>query len=69
MTNLLEKAIKKAGKLPEKEQNVIAEIILEEIEDEKKWEGKFKNNQRKISKLADEAIEEYKVGKTESLKL
>lgn len=69
MTNLLEKAIKKAGKLPEKEQNVIAEIILEEIEDEKKWEGKFKNTQRKILKLADEAIEEYKVGKTESLKL
>lgn len=60
MTNLLEKAIKKAGKLPEKEQNIIAEIILEEIEDEKKWEGKFKNTQRKISKLADEAIKEYK---------
>ncbi len=69
MTELLEKAIKKAGKLPKAQQNVIAEIIFEEIEDEKKWQSKFKRTQGKLSKLADEAIVEYRKNKTERLNL
>lgn len=68
MTDLLEKAIKKVGRLPKSQQNAIAEMIIEEIEDEKKWERKFKNSQGKLSKLADEAVEEYKKNKTEPLK-
>jgi hypothetical protein len=36
MTELLEKAIKKIGRLSKSRQNAIAEIIMEEIEDEKK---------------------------------
>jgi hypothetical protein len=68
MTELLEKVIKKVGRLPKSQQNAIAEIIMEEIEDEKKWEIKFKNSQGKLSKLADEAVEEFKKNKTEPLK-
>jgi hypothetical protein len=69
MTELLEKAIKKVGKLSKAQQDAIAEIIMEEIEDEKKWESKFKHYQSKLSKLADEAVDEYKKNKTEPLKL
>ena len=43
MTTLLEKAVKKISGLPETEQDEIAKIILEEIEDEHKWYNKFKN--------------------------
>jgi hypothetical protein len=69
MTELLERAIKKVGKLSKARQNAIAEIIMEEIEDEKKWESKFKHSQGKLSKLADEAADEYRKKKTEPLKL
>ncbi len=55
MTQLLEKAVKKISKLSEKEQDEIAKIILEEIEDEEVWFNKFKNSQSRLSILADEA--------------
>ena len=69
MTSLLEKAVKKVSGLPDTEQDEIAKIILEEIEDEQTWHNKFKNNQSKLSILADEAREEFKSGKTKDLKL
>lgn len=64
MTNLLEKAVKKISKLPDNEQNEIAKIILEEIEDEKIWYNKFKNTQSELSILSDEAMTEFKSGKS-----
>jgi NTP pyrophosphatase (non-canonical NTP hydrolase) len=69
MTELLEKAIKKVDRLSKSQQNAIAEIIMEEIEDERKWERKFKRSHSKLSKLADEAVDEYRKNKTEPLKL
>jgi hypothetical protein len=36
LTKLLEKAFKKASKLPEMEQNVIAKWLIGELESEKK---------------------------------
>ena len=59
MTILLEKAIKKVNELSDKEQNEIAEIIIEELEDEKRWSISFKNSQDKLAELADEALEEF----------
>jgi hypothetical protein len=35
ITELLEKAFKKASKLPEMEQNVIAKLLIDELESEK----------------------------------
>ena len=67
MTKLLEKAVKRVSRLSSTEQNVIAEIIIEEIEDEKKWEEKFRKSQYELSKLADEAVNEFKEGRTKSL--
>ena len=53
MTKLLEKAFKQASKLPVTSQDAIAAIILEELEDEKKWETSFANSQVALSTLAN----------------
>ena len=69
MTKLLEKAVNEINKLPEKEQNEMALIILEEIKDEKLWEEKFDKSQDLLSNLADEALDEYKKNNTKDLEL
>jgi len=67
MTKLLERAVEKAKKLPESEQDAIAAIILEELEDELCWERAFARSQDALAKLAREAMSEYKAGKTKEL--
>ncbi|HMS65866.1 MAG TPA: hypothetical protein PKD83_11515 [Ignavibacteria bacterium] len=60
MTGLLEKVIHKISKLSEAEQNKIAQMILNEIANEKKWSGKFKISQNELLILPEEAKVEYK---------
>jgi len=67
MSTLLEKAIREVQKLPEEEQNELASVILEEIRYEKLWNESFKKSQEKLSQLANEALEEFKTGKTQPL--
>jgi len=67
MTKLLERAVEKVMKLPENKQDAIAAFILEEIEDEKRWEKTFARSQDILAKLAQEAMEEEKAGKTKEL--
>ena len=69
MTELLEQAIAKIKNLPESEQDTIATIILEELEDETKWDKSFANSQDLLASLAGEAMEEYAAGETEELDL
>ena len=66
MTELLQKAIAKLSELPEKEQEEIASLILAEIEDEKKWQTSFANSEKQLEVLAEEALTEFKQGKTRS---
>ncbi len=58
MTKLLEQAVKKAKNLPDSEQDAIASIILEELEDEVRWEKGFTASKDVLAKLASEAMEE-----------
>ena len=67
MTELLEQAIAKIKNLPESEQDTIATIILEELEDETKWDNSFANSQDLLASLAGEAMKEYAAGETEEL--
>ena len=67
MTELLEQAIAKVKNLSDSEQNAIATIILEELEDETKWDKSFASSQDLLANLAGEAMNEYKAGKTEEL--
>lgn len=66
MTNLLKQAIEKTSLLSEDEQNKIAQIILDEISDEDKWEAKFNNSQKELSILAEKAVKDYEAGKSKS---
>jgi hypothetical protein len=67
MTELLEKAFKKASKLPEIEQNIIAKWLIDEMESEKKWERLFAESEDILEMLADEAVAEHAQGKTKLL--
>ncbi|MDJ0577287.1 MAG: hypothetical protein QNJ65_19275 [Xenococcaceae cyanobacterium MO_234.B1] len=67
MTELLEQAIANMKNLPDNEQDTIATIILEELEDEMKWEKVFADSQDMLAKLAAEAMTEYQAGKTQEL--
>ena len=66
MAKLLQKAMAKLSELPEKEQEEIASLILAEIEDEKKWQTSFVNSDKQLEMLAEEALIEFKQGKTRS---
>ena len=67
MTRLLEKAFKEASTLPGVEQNVLAKWMLEELEAEKEWEQIFAESEDVLDRLANEAIEAHKKGKTKPL--
>jgi hypothetical protein len=67
MTELLEVAIAKLKTLSSSQQDAIAAMILEELEDEIRWDQTFANSQDALALLASEAMAEYKAGKTEEL--
>ncbi|NET26510.1 hypothetical protein [Okeania sp. SIO1I7] len=67
MTNVIEQALIKLSQLPENQQEAIAYLILAEIEDEKRWAENFANSQDQLAQLAEEAIAEFKQGKTKPL--
>lgn len=67
MTELLERAIARLQTLPESEQNAIASIILDEIEDERRWDEAFSRSPDILEKLAASAMAEYRTGKTQEL--
>jgi hypothetical protein len=67
MTELLERAIAKLQTLTESEQNAIASMILDEIEDERRWDEAFSRSPNLLAKLAASAMAEYRAGKTQEL--
>jgi hypothetical protein len=65
MTTALKNIFIKLSKMPTAEQNAIAALLKEELA----WEKSFSRSQEQLSNLAAEALEEYKKGKTQPLKL
>jgi hypothetical protein len=63
MITELKKAFERAENLSEADQKSIADFILDEVN----WTEVFNKSEGKISKLAEEAMEEYKAGKTKPL--
>lgn len=63
MTQLLEKALNEVYKLPPELQDFIATIILEELEDERRWAKTFAESQDLLAKLAEEARADIKAGR------
>lgn len=64
---MLEHAVEKVRKLPDAEQDAIAAVILEEMQDEVRWEKAFAKSRDALAKLAAEAMEEDRKGKTKEL--
>jgi len=62
MTNLLEKDLRQAARLPAAEQDRIAQVILDEIEDEARWQATFARSQDQLAVLARAAREEIARG-------
>ncbi len=67
MTRLLEKMIEEASKLPEREQDALAKLFLEEMESERRWEDRLASSMDELEALADEALAEHRAGKTKIL--
>jgi hypothetical protein len=63
MSPLLDQAVAEARKLPEAEQDAIAAIILEEIEDDRRWDESFARAPDKLAALAARAQEQVKAGR------
>jgi len=68
MTDLLRKAFDEASRLPEKEQDALARVLLKEIKSERRWDQLFSKSQDLLGELADEALDEESQGVTEELR-
>lgn len=67
MNELFEQAIARLKTLSCNEQNAIATMILEELEDERLWDESFARSPNLLAKLAAEAMTEHIAGKTQEL--
>ncbi|MEK7247158.1 MAG: hypothetical protein AAB092_01670 [Chloroflexota bacterium] len=67
MNAKLKEAIEALSRLPEDEQEELAQVILLEIETADKWDASFARSQDLLKRMAEEAMEEYRAGETEPL--
>ncbi len=62
MTKLLELALDKLARRSAAEQDRIARMILDDLEAEAQWQGRFRRSQDKLSALAEAARREIARG-------
>ena len=62
MSPLLDQAVAEARKLSDAEQDAIAAIILEELEDDRRWEESLARSPGKLAALAARAAEQVRAG-------
>lgn len=67
MTELLQKAFAELSQLSDEQQDTMAQWILEELEDEKRWDTAFAESLPQLEQLAKKALEDYKAGHTQEL--
>jgi hypothetical protein len=67
MTEVLEQAISHLKTFPASEQDVIASMILEELEDDLRWNKAFTDSSDVLDKLAATAMSEHRADKTQKL--
>lgn len=65
MTRLLEKALERVRQLPETEQDAIAALIMDELEEENRWDEAFAKSPETLAKLLAEAKADERAGRTE----
>jgi hypothetical protein len=67
MARILDDVLAKLSALPAEEQERIARWLLDELEDEERWDKQFSKSQDALKKLADEARAERTAGRTTDL--
>jgi hypothetical protein len=67
VTQLLRKAFDQASQLPPDEQDAPATWILEEMASERQWDEAFHASAERLKRLADDALQETREGRTEEL--
>jgi hypothetical protein len=67
MTNKLKKAFDAASKLPPAEQDALASAILEEVKVDGLWEASFAKQPGALERLAEEALDDHRAGRTRPL--
>jgi len=68
MTKMLKEAFERASRLPAAEQDALASIVLDEIEDEVRWQATFRKSQTKLAKLAEAALAELRAGRARPMR-
>lgn len=63
MSPLFEQAVEEARKLPDADQEAIASLILQEIEDDRRWEASLARSPGKLAALASRAAEQVREGR------
>lgn len=64
ITESLAKAIERASERSVEEQDLIATLILDELDAERKWDVLLAHSGSKLAELANRAIAEHRAGKT-----
>ena len=67
LTQSLKRAFDEASRLPEAEQDSLAEWLLEELQSENCWSEQFARSADVLEKLAAEALREADEGHVEEL--
>lgn len=67
MSGLLKQAITELSKLPEDQQDAMAQWILDELNDDTRWDTAFARSQPQLEQLADEALADLLADKTAPL--
>ena len=67
MTSVLEAALAQVAKLPPEEQDVLATLLLDEMQSEQRWAKTLAESQSVLKSLAAEALAEHRAGNTKSL--
>lgn len=69
MSDLLLRAMEEVVKLPERDQDAIGALLLEELASERRWTEAFASSQDSLEAMADEAPAELREDRTRDLDL
>jgi hypothetical protein len=67
MTNALQEAISRLQQMPEERQDLLARLLLHEIEEDEKWSHSTAANAEKLKAFVDEVLEANQRGEYEIL--
>ena len=67
MTTLLEKALAEVAKLAPEAQDALAALILEELDDEQRWDTTFAATQPQLAKLAEKVRGAIRAGRVRNM--